>query len=601
MARLYSGKRGSSGSTRPVSRRPPSWFKYEPEEIDALVLKLSKEGNPPSIIGQILRDRYGVPLVSQIAGKRLAHLLPPDARQSIPEDLEVLVKKATSAARHLEKNRKDYPNKLDLALIESKIHRLASYYRAIGRLPKEWQYKRVAASLIREKARDDIVLLATHFDADGISAGSIMLSALNRLPALTHLRVIDRIDEKILEDIEQIQSGLVIFTDIGSGYLDIISKILRNRDIVIADHHQPLGDPVGVHHFNTHILGFDGSEEISGAGTAYLLAKALDSRNVDLSPMAIVGALGDQQDKAAKRGFKGLNSEILKDAVDSRLIEVKQDLIFFGRQTRPVHRAIASTTDPFLPGLSGEEDRCLALLDAARVPTKIDDRWRTISDLSLDEKQRIVEKIVAHIISLNLKGEIIMDLIGSVYSLLREDTGTSLRDGREFATLLNACGRMNRAALGIAIGVGDRGDSYNAAQEVYSQYKTTLSKYMNWIAASPNAMRRGRHVVIVNGNGVIDENMTGAVSSLVSSSNLFGDKVTIVTTVTASGDAKVSTRATERLVEKGVNLGKTLQSLAPRHSGVGGGHAIAAGATIPKIELERFLTEVESSIEGLLD
>ena len=457
------------------------------------------------------------------------------------------------------------------------------------------------ASLIKEKARDDIVLLATHFDADGISAGSIMLSALNRLPALTHLRVIDRIDEKILEDIEQIQSGLVIFTDIGSGYLDIISKILRNRDIVIADHHLPLGDPVGVHHFNTHILGFNGSEEISGAGTAYLLAKALDSRNVDLSPMAIVGALGDQQDKAAKRGFKGLNSEILKDAVDSRLIEVKQDLIFFGRQTRPVHRAIASTTDPFLPGLSGEEDRCLALLDAARVPTKIDDRWRTISDLSLDEKQRIVEKIVAHIISLNLKGEIIMDLIGSVYSLLREDPGTSLRDGREFATLLNACGRMNRAALGIAIGVGDRGDSYKAAQEVYSQYKTTLSKYMNWIAASPNAMRRGRHVVIVNGNGVIDENMTGAVSSLVSSSNLFGDKVTIVTTVTASGDAKVSTRATERLVERGVNLGKTLQSLAPRHSGVGGGHAIAAGATIPKIELERFLTEVESSIEGLLD
>jgi len=160
---------------------------------------------------------------------------------------------------------------------------------------------------------------------------------------------------------------------------------------------------------------------------------------------------------------------------------------------------------------------------------------------------------------------------------------------------------MNRAALGIAIGVGDRGDSYKAAQEVYAQYKTTLSKYMNWIATSPNAMRRGRQVVIVNGAGVIDENMTGAVSSLVSSSNLFGDKVSIVTTVTASGEAKVSTRATERLVEKGVNLGKTLQTLAAQHGGVGGGHAIAAGATIPKIELERFLTEVESSVEGLLD
>lgn len=148
MARLYSGKRGSSGSTRPVSRRPPSWFKYEPEEVEALVLKLSKEGNAPSLIGQILRDRYGIPLVSQIAGKRLEHIIPVENRSKIPEDLENLLKKATSARRHLEKNRKDYPNKRDLALIESKIHRLVNYYRGIGRIPREWEYKPVAASLL---------------------------------------------------------------------------------------------------------------------------------------------------------------------------------------------------------------------------------------------------------------------------------------------------------------------------------------------------------------------------------------------------------------------------------------------------------------------
>jgi len=456
------------------------------------------------------------------------------------------------------------------------------------------------ASVIREKSHDDIVVLATHFDADGISAGSIMLSALNRLAALTHLRVIDRIDEKILEDIEQIQSELVIFSDIGSGYIDIVSKILRNRNVVIADHHQPQGDPSGLHHFNPHTMGFNGSEEISGAGTAYLLAKALDSRNIDLSTMAIVGALGDQQDKAAKRSFKGLNSEILKDAVDSRLLEVKQDLIFFGRQTRPVHKAIASTTDPFLPGLSGEEDRCLALLDAVGVPTKTDDRWRTISDLTLEEKQRVVEKIIAHMISLNLRGELVMDLVGSVYTLLKEDPGTPLRDAREFATLLNACGRMNQAGLGIGLGVGDRGESYRAALEVYSQYKATLSKYMNWVATSPNATDKGRHVVVINGKGVIDETMTGAVSSLVSSSNLFGDKVTVVTTITSSHEAKISTRATEPLIAKGVNLGQILQTLSAKHGGIGGGHAIAAGATVPDSKLEPLLSDLKASIDGLM-
>ena len=147
LARLYSGKRGSSGSTRPVSRRPPAWFKYEPEEVDALVLKLSKEGNTPSLIGQILRDRYGVPLVSQVAGRRLEKIIPEESRTKLPEDLENLLRKATSATRHLEKNRKDYPNKRDLALIESKIHRLVFYYRKIGRIPKDWVYKPVAASL----------------------------------------------------------------------------------------------------------------------------------------------------------------------------------------------------------------------------------------------------------------------------------------------------------------------------------------------------------------------------------------------------------------------------------------------------------------------
>ena len=147
LARLYSGKRGSSGSTRPVSRRPPAWFKYEPEEVDALVLKLSKEGNTPSLIGQILRDRYGIPLVSQVAGRRLEKIIPEESRTKLPEDLENLLRKATSATRHLEKNRKDYPNKRDLALIESKIHRLVFYYRKIGRIPKDWVYKPVAASL----------------------------------------------------------------------------------------------------------------------------------------------------------------------------------------------------------------------------------------------------------------------------------------------------------------------------------------------------------------------------------------------------------------------------------------------------------------------
>jgi small subunit ribosomal protein S15 len=148
MARLYTSKRGRSGSTRPISKKAPTWCKYTAEEVEELVKKLSREGNSPSTIGVLLRDRYGVPLVKSLTGKTVHELLS-DTQQTgtVPEDLGVLVKKAGDLRRHLEKNRKDYVNKRSLAMIESKIHRLVKYYRAKGQLKPEWEYKHMVASV----------------------------------------------------------------------------------------------------------------------------------------------------------------------------------------------------------------------------------------------------------------------------------------------------------------------------------------------------------------------------------------------------------------------------------------------------------------------
>ena len=147
-ARLYTSKRGRSGSTRPISKKTPAWCKYTPEEIEALVLKLSKEGNSPSTIGMLLRDRYAVPLARSVTGKSVLELLS-NTRQvgALPEDISALLKKAEDLRRHLLKNRKDYVNKRSLAMIESKIHRLVKYYRATGQIRPDWQYKHVVASV----------------------------------------------------------------------------------------------------------------------------------------------------------------------------------------------------------------------------------------------------------------------------------------------------------------------------------------------------------------------------------------------------------------------------------------------------------------------
>ncbi|MEM2960328.1 MAG: 30S ribosomal protein S15, partial [Candidatus Bathyarchaeia archaeon] len=113
-----------------------------------LIVKLAREGNPPSRIGMILRDQYGIPLVKPIVGKGIVEILKENGlAPRIPEDLENLLKKAVRVAAHLQKNNKDKRNKRALQYIESRIHRLSEYYKERGVLPPNWEYKTAVASI----------------------------------------------------------------------------------------------------------------------------------------------------------------------------------------------------------------------------------------------------------------------------------------------------------------------------------------------------------------------------------------------------------------------------------------------------------------------
>ncbi|MEM2110650.1 MAG: 30S ribosomal protein S15 [Candidatus Bathyarchaeia archaeon] len=134
-------ERGRSESTRPIVKRSPSWCRYQPEEVEALVIKLAKDGNPPSKIGVILRDQYGIPLVRPVTGKTITEILKGNGLgPEIPEDLDAQLKKAARLHVHLENNRKDRNNMKALQAVEAKIRRLAKYYKSKGVLPEDWKY-----------------------------------------------------------------------------------------------------------------------------------------------------------------------------------------------------------------------------------------------------------------------------------------------------------------------------------------------------------------------------------------------------------------------------------------------------------------------------
>ncbi len=141
-------EKGKSHSIRPVSRRPPSWCKYQPEEVESFVIKLAKEGHSSSSIGTILRDQYAIPLVKPIVGKSISDILKSaNLAPAMPEDLANMMKKAQALAVHMEKNKKDLHNKRNMQVIEAQIHKLSRYYKREGKIAKNFKYVAKIASV----------------------------------------------------------------------------------------------------------------------------------------------------------------------------------------------------------------------------------------------------------------------------------------------------------------------------------------------------------------------------------------------------------------------------------------------------------------------
>jgi SSU ribosomal protein S15P len=111
------------------------------------VVELARRGFPPSQIGIILRDQYGIPLVKPITGKKLTRILEEHGvKQELPEDLLNLIRRALRIRKHLEEHPKDMASRRGLQLVESKIHRLIKYYKRVGKLPKDFVYNPQALS-----------------------------------------------------------------------------------------------------------------------------------------------------------------------------------------------------------------------------------------------------------------------------------------------------------------------------------------------------------------------------------------------------------------------------------------------------------------------
>jgi single-stranded-DNA-specific exonuclease len=441
------------------------------------------------------------------------------------------------------------------------------------------------------------ISVITHLDCDGITSGSIVTKSLIRAGAKCTVRTVNEFNKNILEKMKNDSRQFHIITDLGGGFAKDIDDALGEEWIVV-DHHQiPQEEFDNQKVINAWKYGVDGGKDVSAGGMAYLVSKALHKENTDLAWIAVVAALGDRQDQGEKKSFTGLNLEIAAIAKKNNQVEIDLDILLVGRETRPLPDALAFTSQPFIEGLTWNRDACLSLLNSSGIKLKDGSRWRVPAELSEDEK-RILLQTISKYISTKNASDILDELVGYTYTLSGEDKRSFLRDAREFSTMLNSCGRIRKAGVGVAICMGDRTKMLEEGENILVEYRTFLRTYMNTLSSERWRITDNGSYLMVNGEGLVPENMTGAVSSLLGGSQKNTGKIIILRTNGDEGTIKFSSRKSTGCKSE-VNLGLLMRECAAKVSGVGGGHAAAAGARITKDKLDEFLDHLEKNVSRM--
>jgi single-stranded DNA-specific DHH superfamily exonuclease len=416
--------------------------------------------------------------------------------------------------------------------------------------------KQVAEAIIESEA----VRLISHNDADGLSAAGIMCNALYRKGIRFHTTIVSQFEPSTLQLIEKSPGCPVILCDMGSGQVELTSKI---KDVIVIDHHKPTGKLEGPH-FNPHLAGINGASELCASCSAYMVARKMGD-NIDLAGLAIVGAIGDKQP------MKGANKFILDEAIEKKVVTVKKGLRL---GDDPLEELLEYSFDPYLD-ITGDKAKVKAFIDEIGIKGRI-------KDLPEDEVIRL-----ASIFALKLakQGSVpaINTLMGESYSLDMEVVSNVY----DFVNMLNACGKEEKSGIGLSVCMREK-SSVSEALLTAREHQRAIIAGIKKAEAQIRSAKYFRYVHLneSSGTGIISEVMTRY---------RYPDKP-FITLNEVEDKIKISARGTRKLVTAGLDLAAAMREASTSVGGTGGGHDVASGATIPKGTAEQFIETADAII-----
>ena len=411
------------------------------------------------------------------------------------------------------------------------------------------------------------VRVISHNDADGITSAAIICQALQRKNIQFHTTIVSRLDESVIDMVNSTASegDLVLFCDMGCGQSDLIEKLFF--DVVIIDHHQPVGElsakvKVAI---NPHYAGIDGAIHLSASGTTYMVARQMSGENVDLSGLAIAGAVGDKQ------LFESANRSILDEALENNVISIKKGLKVGSGNIADV---LEYTSEPYLD-ITGDRKRIDEFLDILNIHGEI-------STMSADDLKKLTSAVALKLAK-NASPEAVDAAIGDVYVLERE----IVKNSYDLVAIMNTCGKMDKAGVALSLCMKDASVFDEARTLSVEHQKSTVAD----IKKAEGMLQQGKNMWYLNATNM---ESTGIIASTVV--RYIHPDQPFVAINEVEDIVKVSARGTRALIAKGLDLSYALREGAKAVGGSGGGHNIASGAAIPKGKSEEFISIVDNII-----
>lgn len=454
-----------------------------------------------------------------------------------------------------------------------KSYKLISFFTLVtmeleGNYNLESEIKRISEKF-KEVSKEKEVLIVSHFDTDGITSAAIMVKALKRLDRCFSVEILKSLEKEFVYNLPK--NKVILFLDLASNALEYL-KEKEMKNIFIIDHHEVSKEiPSGVEIINTEL--FD-KQKISASGLSYLFAKQLNPQNKDSAKLAVLGMIGDTLEKDIDK----LNHGILEDAD----VLIKKGLLIYP-STRPINRALEYSSNPYIPGVTGDVCGVIELLRESSISPE-SGKYKSLLELSNEEMERLVTSVMLRCHSEKQEG-----IVGNIYLLKMFN---KLEDARELSAKINACSRLGDSFSALLFCL-ENPQIKKQVDSIHIKYRQHIVSGLKYFNSSKKISGNG--FVLFNAQNNIKDTIIGTITSIVSNSSLYPIG-TCLASMSYSGEDKI--KVSMRCVgDIGRNLHHLLSKVIEKTGGEVGGHEYACGAVISREKEDLFVESLKKDLE----